>query len=271
MEIGIKYCGGCNPVYNRARQVNLLKEQFPQHRFYDTSQGAERDLWLVVCGCLRACALADGLKARKRLIRLDSERSFQAVRSFLEEEQAASEDGRNFNRAGMGILHPIKLSVGQEAVFTKSFFRDDAEQFAALTGDVSRLHTDPEFAKKTWYQRPVVHGVLAASLISTVMGTKLPGEGTILMEEQIRFLKPVFYGDTVTARVQLISCREGKRQYVGTFAGICENQNGEVVAAAKCRQLMMKDLFEIINPADTADMEAFRAVWGPEERTESNG
>lgn len=278
MVIGIKYCGGCNPIYNRARQVELLKKQFPEHRFCDTSQETVCDLWLVVCGCLRACASSDGLTARKRLIRLDSEKSFQAVYRLLADEQSVSEaKGSGCTESGYtgaksaGINKPKRIFIGQEESFSKCFYKDDVERFAALTGDVSRLHTDPDFAGHTWYKKPIVHGILASSLISAVMGTKLPGEGTIFMEEYLRFLKPVFYGDTITARVRLVSCREGKHQYVGCFTGICENQYGETVAAAKCRQLMMKELFEIINPTDTADSDKFRAIWGSEERMDLNG
>lgn len=258
--VGIKYCGGCNPVYNRARQVGFLKERFPEHEFQDALQGTTCDVWLVVCGCLRACASTEGLKAEKRLFILASENHFSEVVSYFEEErkkktsdQESDATGIGEQREGSNKIHdrnPRKLRVGQEAVFCKSFFKDDVERFAALTGDVSRLHTDVEFAERTLYKRPVVHGVLAASLISTVMGTKLPGEGTIFIEEQVRFLKPVFYGDTITARVRFLSCLEGSKQYIGTFSGICENQRKEVVAIARCRQLMQKELFEVENPRD---------------------
>ena len=75
------------------------------------------------------------------------------------------------------------------------------DRFAALTGDYSRLHTDAEFAKKTPYGKPVVHGVLAASLISTVMGMKLPGEGTVFIEEQVRFLCSSLSADRVRQQI----------------------------------------------------------------------
>ena len=91
----------------------------------------------------------------------------------------------------------------------------------------------------------MVHGVLAASLISTVMGMKLPGEGTVFIEEQVRFLKPVFYGDMITAKVTFTSCKERADGYIGTFSGICENQDHETVVWAECRQLMSKELFSV--------------------------
>lgn len=250
MKIGIKYCGGCNTTYNRSRQVERLKQQFPEHEFAAAVKDAEYDICLVVCGCNRACASADGLNAADQIFILPAERSFAAVREYLEERRTR-EQGQVTevcNEKKTGILAGRKvLKIGQEAELTRTFFRDDAVKFASLTGDFNRLHLDPVFAEKTPYGRPVIHGVLAASLISSVMGTELPGEGTILVEEQIRFLKPVFYGDTITAKVRLVSFRELEGQYMGTFEGTCLNQNGETVIWASCRQLMDKQLFEIDN------------------------
>lgn len=277
MIIGVKYCGGCNSVYNRGRQVNLLKEQFPEHEFRAASEGNVCDVWLVVCGCMRACASTAGLTASRRLFVLPTERSFVEIREFLEAERekasgngskeessavAKSQQQKDGSEDGEEITDGRKkLRIGQEESMKKTFFKDDVDKFAALTGDYSRLHTDARFAKQSIYGRPVVHGVLAASLISSVMGMKLPGEGTVLVEEQVRFLKPVFYGDTVTARVRLLSCREGKRQYVASLAGVCTNQNGEMVAAARCRQLLSKELFEIENPEETAKMPEAEDFW----------
>lgn len=267
MIIGVKYCGGCNSVYNRGRQVNLLKEQFPEHEFRTASHTNACDVWLIVCGCMRACASTAGLTASKRLFVLPTEKSFAEVKDFLiaEREKRAAKAG-TADQTGVAELQQTEskrkmLRIGQEESLKKTFFKDDVDKFAALTGDYSRLHVDAEFAKQSIYGRPVVHGVLAASLISSVMGMKLPGEGTILIEEQVRFLKPVFYGDTVTARVRMLSCREGKKQYVAVLAGVCENQNGEIVAAAKCRQLMDKELFEIENPGETAKMPEAEDIW----------
>lgn len=261
MIIGVKYCGGCNPIYNRGRQVELLKHEFPEHEFRTPSQGKTCDIWLSVCGCPRACADVSGLIADKRLFILNSEKSFTGVRSFLKEER---DRGTSEIPESPGLPCRKKLRIGQEASYTKCFFKDDVIQFAALTGDKSRLHTSTDFAADTPYKKPVVHGVLSASLISTVMGTELPGEGTVFIEEQVRFLKPVFYGDTITAKVRLLSCRESSTQYIGTLGGVCVNQNGETVAAAKCRQLMTKNLFEIENPKDTASMEEAESFWGSE-------
>lgn len=259
MTIGVKYCGGCNSGYNRSRQVELLKQQFPEHEFRKPADGNVNDIWLIVCGCPRTCVATDGLIARKKLFVLGSPRSFYDVRAFLEAErkqaealqangtQAADDSETAAAVQDRNLSGRKVIRIGQEAEYTKTFTREDVEKFAALTGDSSRLHTDAAFAARSIYGKPVVHGVLAASLISTVMGMELPGDGTIFVGEEVRFLKPVFYGDTLTAKVQLIACREMGDQYIGTFSGSCVNQNGETVITAECRQLMTKELFFIEN------------------------
>lgn len=269
MKIGVKYCGGCNSIYDRGRQVELIKKKFPEHTYMTTADGYEADLWLTVCGCLRACASTEGLQAGKKLFVLSTERSFHDVHLYLEAEakkemqketqEETQEETQKETQTETQEESPVAkmqqkiLRVGQEAEFSKTFYKDDVELFAALTGDHSRLHTDMEFAKDSIYGKPVVHGVLAASLISTVMGMKLPGEGTVFVEENVRFCKPVFYGDTVTAKVRFVSCREGKDRYIGTFSGICVNRNGEVLCTAHCRQLMPKTGFFVENPEETAE------------------
>ena len=251
MLIGVKYCGGCNPVYNRGRQVKRLQEQFPEHDFdFAAGDMRECEIGLVVCGCVRACASVDGIEPKKKLFLLPTERSFSEVKTYLEQDREAkknAEQEENSQNSGKEEAADQRkhLRIGDTAEVTQTFFKDDVDKFAALTGDYSRLHTDAEFAKKTPYGKPVVHGVLAASLISTVMGTKLPGEGTVFIEEQVRFLKPVFYGDMITAKVTFTACKERADGYIGTFSGICENQNHETVVWAECRQLMSKELFSV--------------------------
>ena len=135
------------------------------------------------------------------------------------------------------------LRIGERASAVKTFYKEDADKFALLTGDNNRLHTDREFSERQWFGRPVVHGVLTASLLSTVMGTKMPGNGTILMSENLEFVNPVYFGDTVEAVVTFVSCRETKLFYVGEFYGECRNQRGETVVTGTVRQMMMKSLF----------------------------
>ena len=88
MLIGVKYCGGCNPVYNRGRQVKRLQEQFPEHDFqFAAGDMKDCEIGLVVCGCVRACASVDGLAPRKKLFLLPTERSFSEVKMYLKQDR----------------------------------------------------------------------------------------------------------------------------------------------------------------------------------------
>jgi len=114
-------------------------------------------------------------------------------------------------------------SVGDTATITKTITQDDIHQFAELVGDLNPVHVDEEFARKTRFGKQIAHGMWGASLISAVLGTKLPGPGTIYLSQTIKFSAPIFPGDTITARVKAIMVREEKA--IVTFETVCENQD----------------------------------------------
>ncbi len=114
-------------------------------------------------------------------------------------------------------------SVGDTATITKTITQDDIHQFAELVGDLNPVHVDEEFAKKTRFGKQIAHGMWGASLISAVLGTKLPGPGTIYLSQTIKFSAPIFPGDTIAARVKVIKVREEKA--LVTFETVCENQD----------------------------------------------
>ena len=94
MLIGVKYCGGCNPVYNRGRQVKRLQEQFPEHDFqFAAGDMKDCEIGLVVCGCVRACASVDGLAPRRKLFLLPTERSFSEVKMYQSTRRRIGERG----------------------------------------------------------------------------------------------------------------------------------------------------------------------------------
>ncbi len=96
-----------------------------------------------------------------------------------------------------------RFYVGQEAEAAKCFTQEEVRQFAELSGDDNPLHVDEEYAKEGKFGACVVHGILVSGLISKVLGTQLPGEGSIYLEQNLSFRKPVFVGDQVTARVKI--------------------------------------------------------------------
>ena len=95
------------------------------------------------------------------------------------------------------------INIGDREVLNHTITQSDITKFVELTGDNNKLHVDETFAKSTPFKKPVVHGMLGASFISTVIGTKLPGDGALWFSQTLEFLLPVRIGDelTVTAEV----------------------------------------------------------------------
>ncbi len=91
------------------------------------------------------------------------------------------------------------LSVGMAATVSRTITETDLRNFSGVSGDTNPMHLNEEFAKKTPFGGCIVHGMLTASLISAVIGTKLPGPGCIYMNQTLKFLAPVRVGDTVYA------------------------------------------------------------------------
>lgn len=96
------------------------------------------------------------------------------------------------------------LATGMSASYTRVVHPEDIAAFAALTGDTNPVHLDKAYASGTVFKVRIVHGMLTASYISTVLGTKLPGAGAIYISQSLKFRAPVYHGDTVTARVEVV-------------------------------------------------------------------
>lgn len=97
------------------------------------------------------------------------------------------------------------FSVGQKATTTRVFTHEDVQAYASLSGDNNPLHVDPEYARQTSFGRPTVHGLLAATLFTQILGTQLPGPGSVYAGQLLKFLKPVYVGEPVTATVEIAS------------------------------------------------------------------
>ncbi len=100
------------------------------------------------------------------------------------------------------------IEVGMSASFEKVLGDAEIRQFAELTGDNNPVHLDEEYAKGTMFKARIAHGMLTASLISNILGTKLPGTGAIYMSQSIRFRAPVFVGDNVQVTVTIIEMNQ---------------------------------------------------------------
>ncbi|MDA1089419.1 MAG: MaoC family dehydratase [Proteobacteria bacterium] len=91
------------------------------------------------------------------------------------------------------------LKEGMRAAYAKTITDADVITFAGISGDTNPIHLNHEFASETMFEGQIAHGMLTASFISTVIGTKLPGPGCIYVSQNLRFKAPVKVGDTVTA------------------------------------------------------------------------
>ena len=120
-----------------------------------------------------------------------------------------------------------ELQVGETARFSKTISESDVYLFAGVTGDLNPAHVNEDYAKDTFFKTRIAHGMLSASFISTVIGTMLPGPGTIYMHQEVSFLAPVKFGDTVTAVVEVAEIMaEKKRVRLKTY---CVNQDNTTV------------------------------------------
>lgn len=106
------------------------------------------------------------------------------------------------------------MAVGLTAAFGKTITEADVLLFAGVSGDTNPVHINDVFAKKTRFGGRIAHGILVASLISTVLGTKLPGPGAIYLSQTLKFVAPVKLGDTVEARVTVAEINTEKRRIV---------------------------------------------------------
>ena len=120
-----------------------------------------------------------------------------------------------------------ELKVGDSASMAKTISEPDVYLFAGITGDHNPAHVNEEASKQTAFGGRIVHGILSAGLISAVLAMKLPGPGTIYLGQELKFTKPVRFGDTVTATCTVSEILAEKN--IIKLDTICTNQAGEVV------------------------------------------
>ncbi|HGC5940581.1 TPA: bifunctional enoyl-CoA hydratase/phosphate acetyltransferase [Legionella pneumophila] len=120
-----------------------------------------------------------------------------------------------------------ELTLGRQASLVKTLTQDDIDLFATMSGDVNPAHMDPAFAKSDIFHGIVGHGMWTGSLISALLGTILPGPGTIYLEQDIKFKKPVRIGDNITITLIVRDKRADKPIVTFDCKGV--NQRGEIV------------------------------------------
>jgi acyl dehydratase len=120
-----------------------------------------------------------------------------------------------------------KLSVGDAAELSRLVLASDVAEFVEAVGDRNPIHSDRTFAVTTPFREPIAPGMWTAGLISAVIGTRLPGPGSIYLTQDLKFRKPVRVGDTITARVEVVELRRARNRV--RLRTTCVNQQGEEV------------------------------------------
>lgn len=122
------------------------------------------------------------------------------------------------------------LEVGMEAEHRKTVTEADIEAFAEVSGDFNPVHLDEDYAQRTFFRGRIAHGMLTASFISTILGTRLPGPGCIYLSQTLRFLAPVRIGDTVVTVARVLDLDAAKKR--ARFECACR-VGGTVVVAGE--------------------------------------
>lgn len=117
--------------------------------------------------------------------------------------------------------------IGDQASTANTISESDVYLFAGITGDHNPAHVNEVYASQTRFGRRIAHGILSAGLISAVLAMKLPGPGTIYLGQELKFVRPVYFGDTITATCTVSELLPEKN--IARLETVCTNQDGAVV------------------------------------------
>lgn len=120
-----------------------------------------------------------------------------------------------------------EIHIGDKASFQKTITETDVYLYAGITGDLNPAHINQEIAEKSIFKERIAHGMLTAGLISTILGMYLPGPGTIYLGQELKFLAPVKFGDTIKAEAEVLEKNEERNRV--KLKTTCTNQEGVVV------------------------------------------
>jgi len=127
----------------------------------------------------------------------------------------------------MNSLSIQELNVGDSSEIKKLFSEQDVMNFAEITKDKNPAHMDKDYASKTMFKKQIVHGMFVGSLFSAIFGVQMPGLGSIYIKQSLKFTKPVYFGDEITAKVIVKELKYDRNRVV--FDCIAVNQNKETV------------------------------------------
>ena len=131
-----------------------------------------------------------------------------------------------------------EIEIGDSFSVSKQVSQADVVNFAGIVGDFNPIHVNPQYAAKTRFGRNLAHGMLTASFISTCICCGLPGNNALYLSQNLKFVKPVYIGDTVTASVEVTE-KKDKHQIL-ILKTTVENQDGEIVIEGQAAVMVMK-------------------------------
>jgi len=147
--------------------------------------------------------------------------------------------GGFFSKTEENTMTFSQLKIGDAASIEKTFSMEDVLAFARISGDANPAHVDPEYAKRSIFGSCIVHGFLVGSLFSAILGTKLPGLGTIYTGQTLKFTRPVYIGDTIKATITLKDLIPDKQRAI--FDCVATNQDGTTVLLGEATVLPPKE------------------------------
>ncbi len=154
----------------------------------------------------------------------------------------------------------FEINVGDKETLCHTITKSDIEKFVQLTGDDNRLHVDEKFASTTSFKKPVVHGMLGASFISTIIGTKLPGDGALWFSQSLDFLLPVRIGDNLTIIAEVLK-KNDKEQIIELKTEI-QNQNRQIVTSGIAKVKLIETEVAPIQNDNTINSQKIALVIG---------
>ncbi|NQX88972.1 MAG: MaoC family dehydratase [Halioglobus sp.] len=139
-----------------------------------------------------------------------------------------------------------ELTLGQTATYSKTVETRDIELFATLSGDVNPIHLDPDFAANTPFERCIAHGMLSGAVISAAIAMQMPGPGSIYRRQSLRFHAPVFAGDTINVKLEIIGKKDQGR--IVTLDCKAMNQHQKLVVSGSAEVMAPAEKMSLIRP-----------------------
>jgi acyl dehydratase len=131
----------------------------------------------------------------------------------------------------------MTINIGDQFSVTRSISDQLVRSFAELSGDFNPIHLDEDFAAKTRFGRRIAHGMISGALISSVLGNEFAERKIVYLSQTMRFVAPVFVGDTITVRATVASIRKDKP--IVTVETICSNQDGQTTMTGEAAVMIL--------------------------------